>query len=90
MTATFPITVLAKTRNFTNGTANDAGPVDASYVDLYNNDASLATGLNDIGGSSSVNGFIDGKNLILRNYFSGAPAGGDNCGEGEVGGSAQA
>lgn len=36
------VSVNSKTQTFTNGTPNDAGPVDSEFVSLFNNDATLA------------------------------------------------
>lgn len=42
------ISVTAKTRTLTNGTANDATPVEANFVELYNNDTTLVNQLNAV------------------------------------------
>ena len=77
---THTVSVSAKTLSFTNGTANDASPVDSSFTTLFNNDSVLATGVNAVLGTDSVNGTIDGKKLVLRDSFAGAPASGEHCG----------
>ncbi len=74
------ISVTPKSRSFTNGTPNDAAPVDASFVELYNNDSVIATAVNGILGSDSTNGGVDGNFIVVRNSFTGTPINGDNCG----------
>lgn len=82
------VSVTAKSRTITNGTANDGSIVEAEMVELYNNDSALATGVNAVVGSESTKGAIDGKFLIARNSFAGTPANGEHCGlEIERGGS---
>jgi hypothetical protein len=76
------VSVTPKTRTLTNGTANDATPVEASFVELYNNDSTLATEINGLeSGSiaftkvktdtvvdSSGNG-LAANNTILQNGY---------------------
>jgi hypothetical protein len=40
------VSVTAKSRTISNGTANDGSVVEAEMVELYNNDATLATAIN--------------------------------------------
>lgn len=61
------VAVTAKSRTITNDTDNDATPVEANFVELYNNDATLATAVTTLetqaSGASSYTGlktFNDG------------------------------
>ena len=74
------VSVTAKSRTLSNGTANDATPVENNFVELYNNDSALATGVNDIVGTDSVTSKVDGKFIRVRNSFTGSPADGEHCG----------
>lgn len=74
------VSVSAKTQTFTNGTANDAAPVDSEFTAAFNNDSTLATALNVIIGTDSVKSGVDGKFIIVRNTFTGSPAAGEHCG----------
>ena len=67
------VSVTGKSRTLANGTANDAVPVEQNFVELYNNDTALASGVNTIIGTDSVKGAIDGRYIKVRNSFTGAP-----------------
>jgi len=72
------LSVTSKTRNFVNGTANDAVPIDASYTELYANDATIATYINSFmflltGGNASTgnNTFAGNQTFNGTNSFTG-------------------
>ncbi len=55
-----PVSVNTKTYTFTNGTANDATPVNSEFTTLFNNTATLADGINDLAdGSTPFTGQVD-------------------------------
>jgi hypothetical protein len=57
------VSVTPKSRSFVNGTANDATPVEQSFIELYNNDNTLALAVTTLENSSlSVN------NIRLSNF----------------------
>ncbi|MEB3286180.1 MAG: hypothetical protein VKJ04_01620 [Vampirovibrionales bacterium] len=64
------VSVNSKTQTFTNGTPNDAAPVDAEFVSLFNNDAMLAGAVSDI-----ENGNIKTASTLTINsaYTGGSP-----------------
>lgn len=64
------VSVNSKTQTFTNGTPNDAGPVDSEFVSLFNNDATLASAINTI-----ENGNIATATTLTinSNYTGGSP-----------------
>lgn len=74
------VSVTAKTRTIINGTANDGNIVEAIQTELYNNDGTLAGGINGVIGTDSIKGAIDGKFLVLRNTYAGSPGSTDHCG----------
>ena len=63
------LTVLAKANTFTNGTANDASPIDSSFVDAFNNDSTIATYVN-----TNLPTFSGSNTFTSTNTFSGASA----------------
>ncbi len=74
------VSVTAKSRTLTNGTANDATSPEASFVELYNNDSTLATALNLILGTTATNSAVDGLFLTLRSTYASAPGSTDHAG----------
>lgn len=74
------LSVTAKSRTLTNGTANDATSPEASFVELYNNDAAIAAIVNAILATDSTTSTVDGKFIRVRNSFTGSPASGEHAG----------
>lgn len=65
------VSVSSKTQTFTNGTPNDAGPVDSEFVAAFNNDATLAAAVTAIEGGS----IITGTTLTLNSAYTGGTPG---------------
>ena len=67
------VTPTPQSQHFVNGTANDATAVETEVVALHNNDSTIATALNTVIGTSSINGAIDGPYLVVNNSYAGTP-----------------
>lgn len=69
-----PVSVSTKSVTFTNGTANDAGPVDSEFTNTFNSLANIKTKVDNL-----LNGDIeDGKSVTIRKSFSGSPSSTDH------------
>lgn len=64
------VSVSAKTYSFTNGTANDATPVDASFTSLFNNDSALATAVTQLEDGL----FPETTSITLNSNFASTPS----------------
>jgi len=71
------LSVTAKSRTFTNGTANDATAVDASFVDTYGNDQTISSYINNMQSGSLANDFtitMSGLDFNFHASASGTPS----------------
>lgn len=65
-----PVSISSKTYTFTNGTANDAAPVDSEFTALFNNDGALETKVENL----MLGNIEDSANLTLNSAFTGTPS----------------
>lgn len=65
-----PVSISSKTYTFTNGTANDAAPVDSEFTALFNNDGALETKVENL----MLGNIEDSANLTLNSAFTGSPS----------------
>jgi len=62
------VTVSSKTYTFTNGTANDAAPVDSEFTTLFNNDSAIKTAVDRL----EAGNFNASSTITLNSDYSGA------------------
>lgn len=68
ITPSYAVSVSSKTYSFTNGTANDAAPVDASFTSLFNNDSTLGNAVTQLENGNVSNA----TTLTLNSSYTGS------------------
>lgn len=64
------VSVSSKTYTFTNGTANDAAPVDSEFTALFNNCSNIKTKVDNLLGGA----IEDGTSVTVNSLFAGSPS----------------